>query len=230
MPSLTGPKFLPNHTEIDSIVIFLHGFGADGQDLIGLAPFFADQLPTTAFYAPNGPEICEVSPFGRQWFSLARYDADYLRRQAVTQKTAFEAMYEGAQDAAGDLQSYIEQLQKKHNISANKIALIGFSQGTMMALHLGFRQKTPFAGIVGFSGALVGASHLISDKTCQCPVLLVHGEADEMLPIHALDLAAHGLSHAGIPVCVVKRPALPHAIDEEGCHAAVTFLRDKFLG
>lgn len=228
MPRLNGPEYLPDHNQIDSVVIFLHGFGADGQDLIGLAPFFASHLPTTAFYAPNGPEICEISPFGRQWFSLARYDADYLRRQTATQATAFEAMYEGAQDAAKDLQTYIDHVQKKHNVSADKIALVGFSQGTMMALHLAFRQKTPFAGIVGFSGALVGASHLISDKTCTCPALLVHGEADEMLPIHAVDLAADGLTQAGIEISVIKRPSLPHAIDEEGCRAAVTFLGKHF--
>lgn len=228
MPRLNGPEYLSDHKQIDSIVIFLHGFGADGQDLIGLAPFFAAQLPTTAFYAPNGPQTCEISPFGRQWFSLARYNSDYLRRHTATQATAFEAMYAGAQDAAGDLQTYIDHLQTKHKVSSDKIALVGFSQGTMMALHLAFRQQTPFAGIVGFSGALVGASHLRSDKTCTCPVLLIHGEADEMLPIHAVDLAADGLTQAGIEVSVLKRPSLPHAIDEEGCHAGVTFLRKRF--
>jgi len=226
MPALDGPHFHPENGEINSLIIFLHGFGADGQDLMGLAPFFAQHFPQTAFYAPNGPQPCEISPFGRQWFSLTRYDPDYLRRQPATQATAFENMYKGAEEAAPALQTYIDGLQEKHRLTANKIALIGFSQGTMMALHLGFRQHTPYAALVGFSGALVGAGHLKADKTNDCPTLLVHGEADDMLPVHSVDLAAQGLKTADITADIIKRPHLPHAIDQEGCQAAVRFLQN----
>lgn len=225
MKELTGPDYIPRDKKVTSLVIFLHGFGADGQDLISLAPYFAPHLPNTAFFAPDGPETCEISPFGRQWFSLARYDSEYLRRQNATQATAFESMLPGAQDAAPILQAYIDDLCAKYETPANKVALVGFSQGTMMALHVGLRQRKPLAAIVGFSGALVGASRLPEEKTSDCPVLLVHGEEDDMLPVHAVDLAKEGLQTAGIEPEVIKRPGLPHVIDEEGIKAALNLLK-----
>jgi len=227
MKKLTGPDYIPKDRKISSLVIFLHGFGADGQDLISLAPYFAQDLPNTAFFAPDGPEICEISPFGRQWFSLMRYDSEYMRRQSATQATAFEAMMPGARDAAPVIQKYIDDLRAEYEITPDKVALVGFSQGTMMALHVGLRQSKPLAAIVGFSGALVGASHLPKEKTSDCPVLLVHGEEDDMLPVHSVDLAREGLEAAGIHPDVIKRPGLPHAIDEEGIKAAVKLLAQQ---
>jgi len=227
MKKLTGPDYIPKDNKISSLVIFLHGFGADGQDLISLAPYFAQHLPNTAFFAPDGPETCEISPFGRQWFSLMRYDSEYMRRQSATQSTAFEAMLPGARDAAPVIQNYLDDLRAEYEIPAEKVALVGFSQGTMMALHVGLRQNDPLAALVGFSGALVGASRLPEEKTADCPVLLVHGEEDDMLPVHAVDLAREGLQAAGIEPNVIKRPGLPHAIDEEGIKAAISLLTQQ---
>lgn len=227
MKKLTGPDYIPSDKKISSLVIFLHGFGADGQDLISLAPYFAQHLPHTAFFAPDGPEICEISPFGRQWFSLMRYDSEYMRRQIATQSTAFEAMLPGARDAAPVIQNYLNGLRAEYEIPVEKVALVGFSQGTMMALHVGLRQNDPLAAIIGFSGALVGASRLPEEKTSDCPILLVHGEEDDMLPVHAVDLAREGLEAAGIQPDVIKRPGLPHAIDEEGIKAAVQLLSQQ---
>jgi len=226
MRQLEGPHIIPNRSKAKSLVIMLHGFGADGQDLIGLAPFFQQQNQETAFHSPNGPEACELSPLGRQWFSLARYDSEFLRRNSATQNVAFEAMYEGALDAAPSIESYIESLMKQYDLKPHQVILMGFSQGTMMALHIGLRQKTPFAGIIGFSGALVGASHLKNDLTSPCPILLIHGDADEMLPVHALELAQQSLMDAGLEPQVMKRPNLPHAIDQEGAMAAAAFMKE----
>ncbi|WP_417797630.1 alpha/beta hydrolase [Terasakiella pusilla] len=228
MKTLSGPSALPENQAIESLVVMLHGFGADGQDLIGLAPFFKQHLPKTAFHSPDGPQPCELSPLGRQWFSLQHTDPDMMRRRAETQETAFEGMYEAAKGVAPLIQSYIEDLRRHYNLPADKVCLLGFSQGTMMALHVGLRQTEPFAGIVGFSGALVGKSKLPDDLTSACPVLLIHGEGDEMLPVHAVDLAEEGLSNAGVSVEVMRRPYLPHSIDAEGATAAAEFIQARF--
>jgi len=226
MSALQGPKFIPENSSIDSLVVLLHGYGADGQDLIDLAPFFAQHLPNTAFHSPDGPETCEMSPFGRQWFSLARCDADFLRRNSETQDIAFETMYEGACESAPSVNEYIHSLMAEYQLTAKQVCLVGFSQGTMMALHIGARQTESFASIVGFSGALVGTSNIAKETTSKCPVLLIHGEADEMLPVHAVTLAENGLRSAGFTPKIITRPALPHSIDQEGAIAAAAFLKN----
>lgn len=225
MTTLQGPNQAPQDTEITSLVIFLHGYGADGNDLIGLAPFFQSHLPNTAFHAPDGPETCEMSPFGKQWFSLARCDPDFLRRNDATQDIAFEAMYDGACEAAIKIQTYIESLMDHYKLKAKDVALVGFSQGTMMALHLGVRHSEEFAAIVGFSGALVGANQLKSEKQSAPPILLIHGDADEMIPITALNLAQSALQSIDIDPVILKRPNLAHSIDQEGATAAALFLK-----
>ena len=132
--ALNGPMLPAASGTTKSIVILLHGYGADGNDLIGLAPHFARALPDTAFYSPNAPFPCEMSPFGRQWFSLAEYDPEFLRRQPETMSGALRAMAEGAAKNAAYIDSFIDTLLAEHDLPADKLALIGFSQGTMMAL------------------------------------------------------------------------------------------------
>ncbi|MDV7339399.1 phospholipase [Terasakiella sp. A23] len=226
MPALTGPHQLPSNGEVNSLVVMLHGYGADGQDLIGLAPFFQQALPNTAFHSPDGPQACELSPLGRQWFSLERTDPEFLRRNSATQAVGFEGMLDGAREAAPLVQDYIDGLMTQYDLQPHQVFLLGFSQGTMMSLHVGLRQKTPFAGIVGFSGALVGASVLAEEITSPCPTLLVHGTADEMLPVHAVDLAKKGLMKANLTPHVIKCENLPHSIDQEGAMAAAQFMKD----
>ena len=230
MTTLEGPSYLPDENTVDSLVVLLHGYGADGQDLIDLAPFFAQALPTAAFHSPDGPETCEMSPFGRQWFSLARTDPEFMRRNAGTQETAFELMYDAAKETAPKIETYIEGLMEKYQVPSSKVALVGFSQGTMMALHVGTRRTDPFAAIVGFSGALVGASRLPDEIKSKPPVLLIHGEEDDMLPVHAVDLATQGLTAAGLSPKILKRPGLPHSIDQEGAIAAGQFLQAHLTG
>ena len=157
-----------------SAVIFLHGYGADGNDLIGLAPFFATALPGAVFHSPHAPEPCEIAPFGRQWFSLGDYDP----KQSAT----FQLLLPHIRAAAYLFDDYIDGVMAHYGLTADRVALVGFSQGTMMALHVALRRKTPLAAVVGFSGALIGSEVLAQEITARPPVKLIHGEEDEVVP------------------------------------------------
>ena len=132
----------------EQIVVLLHGYGSNGQDLISLAPYFAQKLQNTVFISPDAPFPCEIG-FGYQWFSLAEYTP--------------EKLLEGTQGAHPILDSYLDNLLEEYNLSNNNIALVGFSQGTMMSLYTGLRRKSPISGILGYSGALIGAETLKND-------------------------------------------------------------------
>jgi phospholipase/carboxylesterase len=225
MKLLDGPHYCPKNEDIQSLVIFLHGFGADGDDLISLTPYFAQSLPNTAFHAPHGADICEISPFGRQWFSLAKSDPDYMRRNATTQEAAFELMYDEACDAAPIIEHYIDTCAENYGLTRANVTLVGFSQGTMMALHIGLRSQIKFQSLIGFSGALVGRSRLPKDIITKPDTLLIHGDHDEMLPVNAVKLAEVGLIDAGVKTTVFIRPNLPHSIDQEGVDEAIRHIK-----
>lgn len=196
------------------LIILLHGLGADGADLIDLAPAVAQAFPDAVFVAPNAPERCDMSPYGYQWFSLQD------RTPAV--------MFAGATKAEAALDSFITDQQTKYGLTDAQTALIGFSQGTMMALHSGLRRKSALAGIVGFSGALLGPEALPGHISSKPPVCLIHGEQDMVVPFFALGLAETALKAAQVPVEVHKRPMLGHSIDPEGLEACVRFLLRNF--
>jgi phospholipase/carboxylesterase len=211
-------------------VIFLHGYGADGNDLIGLAPYFAQALPDAAFYAPNAPEPCEIAPYGRQWFSLERYDSELLRRNPNTLAAAFESLYAGAVAAAPVLDSFIDAVCAREGLPLDKVALVGFSQGTMMALHVGLRRGDPaghrLAGIVGFSGTLVGASRLAKERVEDAPpVVLIHGDADPVLPFAAMKMSEIALTNAGIANDSLRCHGIEHGISDAGISRAIDFLK-----
>ncbi|WP_417810882.1 alpha/beta hydrolase [Thalassospira alkalitolerans] len=227
--ALNGPILPAASGTTKSIVILLHGYGADGNDLIGLAPSFARILPDTAFYSPNAPFPCEMSPFGRQWFSLAEYDPEFLRRQPETMSGALRAMAEGAAKNAVSIDDFIDSLLAKHNLPANKLALVGFSQGTMMALQTAPRRDLAIAGVVGFSGALLGEEAFAGAIRSKPPMILVHGTADPVVPIEASRLAHKALTANGFDAELHERPNLQHGIDEEGINLASAFL-SKHLG
>ncbi|RCK40200.1 alpha/beta hydrolase [Thalassospira xiamenensis] len=224
--ALKGPMLPAASGTTKSIVILLHGYGADGNDLIGLAPHFARALPDTAFYSPNAPFPCEMSPFGRQWFSLAEYDPEFLRRQPETMSGALRAMAEGAAKNAAYIDRFIDTLLAEHDLPADKLALIGFSQGTMMALQTAPRRDPALAGVVGFSGALLGDEAFASAIKTRPPVLLVHGTADPVVPIEASRLARDTLTSNGFDTELHERPGLQHGIDEEGIMLATKFLQE----
>lgn len=212
MTELDGPRFGPlDGGETTALVVMLHGVGADGNDLIGLAPHWAPLLPGVAFVSPNGPEPCDMAPFGYQWFSLSD------RRPA--------AMLAGIQTAAPIVNAFLDRELERHGLTPDRLALVGFSQGTMTSLYSALRRPAPVAGILGYSGALLGAESLAEEATAKPPVMLIHGTADQVLPFGAMAAAEQGLSAAGIPVEAHARPGLGHGIDEEGLRLGVGFLR-----
>jgi phospholipase/carboxylesterase len=213
---IDGPRISPTSgAKARKLVVFLHGYGADGNDLIDLGRHFAPILPDTAFVSPHAPEPCDGAPFGRQWFPLAAIEPHRL--------------YAGVSGAAPALDAFIDAELSKHRLGDADLALVGFSQGTMMALHVAARRKSPIAGVVGYSGLLAGPERLAEEKKSTPPVLLVHGEADTTIPAMALNAAARSLGAAGFPVEWHVRPGLGHGIDPEGLNLGAGFLR-RVLG
>jgi phospholipase/carboxylesterase len=208
MPDAGGPP--------RQLIVLLHGVGADGHDLIGLAPMLARKLPHALFVAPDGPEPCDMAAYGRQWFSLQD------RRPA--------AMLAGAKRSAPLLDAYLDGLLEEHGLDETRMALVGFSQGTMMALFTGPRRLSPPAAILGFSEALLGAQELPREARSRPPVMLIHGDADDVVPVQALFMAVEGLQAAAIPVQWIVRPGLPHSIDPDGIDAGSRFLASMLAG
>lgn len=208
--SLDGPRFGPAPGQARRLVLLLHGVGADGHDLIGLAPYFAQGLPDTAFVSPHAPFPCDMAPMGRQWFSLQDRTPDVLLA--------------GIRASAPILDAFIDAELARFGLSADKLALVGFSQGTMMSLYVAPRRRQAIAGVVGYSGALAGPDRLPAEVTAKPPILLVHGDADQVVPFGAMAMAEQGLRAAGVSVETLRRPGLPHSIDEEGIAAGITFL------
>jgi len=214
MFALEGPRFGPAAGGApQSLVLLLHGLGADGNDLISLAPYWAKALPNTAFVSPHAPFPCDMAPYGRQWFSL--------------QDRTPAMILAGVRMAAPVLDAFIDAELEMHGLSDDRLALVGFSQGTMMSLYVAPRRPRAIAGVVGYSGALVGADLLAGEVESRPPVLLVHGEADDIVPFQAMAAAATGLRAAGIAVETLARPGLPHSIDDEGLLRGGRFLAER---
>ena len=212
---LDGPRLPPaSGRAARQIVILLHGYGANGNDLIGLGREWARLLPDAAFVSPNAPEPVPGYFGGRQWFGL--------------QSRSEREWEEGVRRAHPVLEAFIREEAAKANLPLGSVALVGFSQGTMMALQVGLRIEPQIAGIVGFSGHLAGAGRLAAEIKSRPPVFLIHGEADEVIPVAAIHLARSALAAAGVPVQWQVRPGLGHGIDPEGLKAAGLFLRACF--
>jgi phospholipase/carboxylesterase len=210
--SLEGPSQPPRTGgKPKSLVVLLHGLGADGNDLIGLAPHWAAQLPETEFLSPHAPFPCDMAPYGRQWFSLQD-------RNPASVLAAVRA-------AATILDGFLDDALAERGLDAGRLALVGFSQGTMMSLHVGLRRPAPIAGILGFSGRLLGPEFLAEELRSKPPVFLVHGNADEMVPFESLALAKTALEERGVPVETLMRPGLGHGIDDMGLSRGGRFLR-----
>jgi phospholipase/carboxylesterase len=193
-----------------SMVIFLHGYGSNGDDLIGLAPFWRDALPHTVFLAPNAPQPCPGAPGGYQWWALA--DLSVQGRAA------------GVRQAAPALNAYVDAQLARYGLSEERLALVGFSQGTMMALHLGPRRAQALAGIVGYSGMLADPDALAAEVRTKPPVLLIHGDADPMVPFAAMRQAETTLAALGFTVATHASPGLGHSIDAAGLRLGEQFL------
>lgn len=215
IPQLTGPMVMPmDGSKPEQIVLFLHGVGADGDDLINLATYFGKVLPKAVFIAPNAPFRFDGAPFGYQWFSI--------------QDPSKEQKLEGVQKAAPILQALIDHLLAEYGLKEDKMALVGFSQGAMMALHVGPRRVRPMAGIVAYSGALVGAELLPNEIKSKPPVLLMHGNMDPIVPPDFMHHAEDTLKNAGVPVAAYLCPNLGHGLDDMSIQLGMEFLAEMF--
>jgi phospholipase/carboxylesterase len=215
MALLSGPRLPPRRPGPPrQLVVLLHGVGADGNDLIELAPELARRLPHAAFVAPNGPEPCDMAPFGRQWFSLRD-----LRPAALLA---------GVQARLPVLNAFLDAELQASGLGPRQLALVGFSQGTMLALYAALRRTPAIAAVLGYSGALLGAQRLPAEIASRPPVFLIHGEADEIVPVQALHAAVQGLQAAEVPVRWSLRPGLGHGIDPESLEHGAAFLAAAF--
>ncbi|MCC7304990.1 MAG: phospholipase [Alphaproteobacteria bacterium] len=193
------------------IVLLLHGLGADGRDLLGLAPEFTEELPDAVFVSPDAPFPCDMAPMGYQWFTL--------------QDWAFDSMLRGIKSAAPILEAFMDEQLKKYDLPASKMALVGFSQGTMMSLYVGPRYKEQIAGILGYSGALVEEWDGGSKPVHKVPVHLIHGEMDTVVPIAAYHMAREILKQKGFTVTGHTTSRLMHGIDGDGVESGREFLK-----
>ncbi len=206
---LSGPVVPPaSGGDARQLVVFLHGWGSSGDDLIQLAPYFSRHLPDAGFFAPHAPERCNANPAGFQWFSL---------------ESGLEGKGEGVALAATDIATFIDETLSRFGIGPDRLALIGFSQGAAMALEVGLAR--PLAGIVAYSGALLPSASSQGDAE----VLLVHGAADDVVPVENLHGALARLGPMGSKVRFSVRPNLGHSIDSEGMALAANFLRQRLL-
>jgi len=214
--ALSGPRLPPARGKANHLVVLCHGYGADGNDLIGLAPHWQRQLPTAAFVAPNAPEPCAGAPSGYQWFAISRMNAAEMAR--------------GVESAAGLLNAFIDAELARLELSAERLALVGFSHGTMMSLHVGLSRPAKPAVIVGYSGMLPGAESLAKLSQSTPPILLVHGDSDQMIPADALFETAGALGRAGAMVQCHLSQGVGHGIDPVGLALGGMFLVMAFRG
>jgi len=214
MRALQFGERAPQSGRTGSMVVFLHGYGADGADLLGLADPLSPHLPDTLFIAPDAPEPCAGNPFGRQWFPIPWLDG-----------SSPEAAQEGLQQSAADLNQFLDERIAASGLTPDRVALVGFSQGTMMSLHVAPRRPEPLAALVGFSGRLLAPERLAAETRARMPILLVHGDQDPMVPFADMDAAAQALLAAEFQVYGHVMKGTGHGIAPDGLSSALAFLR-----
>jgi phospholipase/carboxylesterase len=202
-----------------SLVVFLHGYGADGADLLGLADVLGPHLPDTAFLAPDAPEPCRGAPWGRQWFPIPWIDG-----------SSESAAKDGLLRAADDLNAFLDQTLAAEALGPEALALAGFSQGAMMAMQVAPRRAQAVAGVVAISGRLLAPETLAAETLVRPPVLLVHGDRDEVVPFADMDRAGQALAAAKFDVYGHVMQGSGHGIAPDGLSVTLAFLRDRLPG
>ena len=216
---LDGPRIAPRSGTAKQLVVFIHGYGADGNDLIELGRLWQPLLPDSAFVSPHAPEPCAEAPVGRQWFGLTRRDPN--------------ERWLGVQRAAPLLNRFIDAELVRVGVAPSALALVGFSQGTMMALHVGLRRSAPPVAIVGYSGLLAAPNQtdvaaMAHEIISRPPVLLIHGDSDPLIPPQALPMSATALRALGLNVETHMSAGVGHGIGEDGLRLGAAFLAKAF--
>jgi phospholipase/carboxylesterase len=212
MRELEEPRQEPRGGRVSSLVVLLHGYGASGDDLIALADAWQGVLPETVFIAPHAPECLPYPGYvGYQWFPLTFRDPG-------------EAWH-GVCAASPALDRFLEVELARYRMDPRRLALVGFSQGTMLALHVGLRRSRTPAAIIGYSGVIAGPEHLERDIKARPPVQLIHGDHDDVIPVEALHITREALGRVGIPVEWHIRSGLAHGIDPMGLELGGAFLK-----
>lgn len=228
---LDGPRLPPASGRARSLVVLLHGYGADGNDLIELGAQWRQLLPDAAFAAPHAPSMIPGFPpgmgGGRQWFSLDQYDPNLLRRDPQQAAGIYATMQAGAEQAAPALHAFLDAELATHGLDGSRLALVGFSQGTMMALHVGLRRSPGPAAILGYSGAMLGVDALKDQIRCRPPIYLIHGDVDDIVPVEAMFAAIHGLNAAGCPARWHVSRGMAHGIAPDGLQIGGAFLAES---
>ncbi len=206
----------PKSGKADSLVIFLHGYGADGNDLLGLADPLAQHLPNAMFMSPDAPNRCGMNPMGFEWFPIPRMDGS-TQEQANAGRNA----------ASTVLNQFLDDVAKTTGIPANRTFLLGFSQGCMMSLHVAPRRATALAGVIGMSGMLVEPGKLAAEAIQKPPVLLIHGDQDDVVPFAEMAKAADALSGAEFEVYTLVSKGTAHGIAPDGLGAALQFIQQN---
>jgi phospholipase/carboxylesterase len=215
---LDGPRLEAMSGKTKQLVVFLHGFGADGADLIALGRQWQQMLPDAAFVAPNAPQSCELMPMGYQWFPLK------MTMDGVASTP--EERWAGAVDAAPALQNFLDQQVQHYGVEPQHMALVGFSQGAMMALHVGLRRPNGLGAIVSYSGMVLGPEHL-DEISCKPPVFLAHGSIDDVVPFAVMAPSSEALMEAGIDVSGYVEQGVGHGIDGEAAWLGAEFLKKQ---
>lgn len=211
---ISGPIIEPSSgNSPKQMIIFVHGYGADGNDLIGLANYFQSTLPEAIFLSPHAPEACSMNPSGYQWFDLTSTDPAVLWSKILV--------------AADHLNEFIDSKLLEYNIAEENLALIGFSQGTMMSLHVSLRRKYTMAAVLGYSGRLIGADLLKDDLISKPSIYLIHGDQDPMVPYQESLTAEKVLKEYSIDIKTHISEHTQHSIAEDGLRIGVDFLASK---
>lgn len=199
-----------------SMVVFVHGYGADGADLLGLADVLGEHLPDTVFLAPDAPERCVGGGFGFQWFPIPWIDGSDV------------ALAEAGLDAAAtDMNGFLDARLAEEGLGPDALALVGFSQGAMMSLHVAFRRPLAVAGVVAISGRLLRPERLASEALVRPPVLLIHGDQDPVVPFGDMEAAGQALVAAGVPTFGHVMRGTGHGIAPDGIRVALQFLKER---
>lgn len=199
-----------------SVVVFLHGYGADGADLLGLADPLSEHMPDTTFIAPDAPEKCLGNPMGYQWFPIPWLDG-----------SSEEDSMRGVDMAAADINAFLDQVLEDEGISPSELIVFGFSQGTMMSLRVLPRRDTPIAGLVAFSGRMLEPDNFAENVVSKLPILLVHGDQDDMVPPGHFSESGEVLQAAGFETYGFIMKGTGHGIGMDGLSVALSFMRDK---